>query len=223
MFAEQEGMVKDFLPTFLNYPQVWPSMVGIAKVMSNVLVILVFYFVDNDFRYKLARQHIIDGYSRFALCAQYLSFNVFLTLCNLVCVVSLVGMYGEVSGDQTFMSSFDPIVLGRLVMHDFLLFGLALLFALSLRSVVAAMFAFFTTSFILEALVVLVVKRMSGVTLEGYMPFQILGEVTPIFDLNKLPNIFQLGEVSQITYLVCGGYILAVSLMAYGLCRVRNV
>ena len=81
-----------------QFPDIWVLMSFIAEWFTGFLAIIIVVLVCNEFVYRTARQHVIDGLSRFEFILGKFLQVVFVAGCATLCIAIIGFITGTLNG-----------------------------------------------------------------------------------------------------------------------------
>ncbi|HQD08230.1 MAG TPA: ABC transporter permease [Flavihumibacter sp.] len=170
-----------FIGEPFSFPEVWRTSAFFSSVFVFLPSVLVIMLITNEFTYKTHRQNIIDGWSRQQFMLAKMIDVIIITM-----ILTLI--YALTAFVMGYTQTTDPAASKTALLYYVLLFGLqtfsqlsiAFLIGLLVRKSFIALAVFLFYSFIVENLLVGLLKYKLGETdLGRFLPLEISDRIIP--------------------------------------------
>jgi hypothetical protein len=210
-------IIKALIGNPFSFPEAWHTVAYLSSVFIFFPAIVVIMLITNEYSYKTNRQNIIDGWSRtefmFAKMIDVAILTVIITL-----IYSIVAFtIGTLGSDDTNINRWSSCYyIGLFAVQTFSQLSIAFLFGLLLRKSFIALAAF-SFYFILETIIVMVLKYKYKISANEYLPLELSQKLIPkpAF-IGRLDEAAYQTSLGAVKYHV--GYTLALVLITWFFC-----
>ena len=195
----------------LIFPDIWVITMWLAQTFTLLPAIIVITLVVNEFNYRTARQHVIDGLTRWEIVAAKFSTVVFMALiCTgiIFAIGTVVGLMNSQHGSPTgYFESFVYIEAFFLRTLALLTFAMFLAFWIKRTGVAILLFIVLHLGFVGT-----IMKFKISENVGHHMPIVLINRLLHVMKINDetVTNYKNLGLTDVIQTGTTGEFILAV-------------
>lgn len=193
--ADNLRAVNDMAANFYNplqFPDVFILVSIFAQVLTLLPCIIVIVLVTNEFQYKTARQHVIDGLTRFEfILCKFIDVKLMALLSTALVIIFgiIVGATSEQSGTgATFMQSFAFVIAFFFKTLGFLTFAMFLALWIKRTGLTILLFTVIHTG-----LFVLLIRNWLDKEIAQFLPISVFNRVISLNDsvIGTVQDLFQ--------------------------------